>query len=138
MDRRTILTVEDQPNIRRLIAYVLTKAGYKVMQAEDGEAAVHVLQRHVPDLILLDVRMPKMDGFELLSLLRKYEAAASIPVVILTSLNTPRDLDRALELGVIEYLTKPIEPKTLMRRVNEILGGPLTAEPTPPGRQPTD
>lgn len=135
---RTILTVEDQPNIRRLIAYVLTKAGYKVMQAADGEAAVHVLQHHIPDLILLDVRMPKMNGFELLELLRKYEAAASIPVVILTSLNTPRDLDRALELGVVEFLTKPIEPKTLMARVNEILGGPLTDEPAPPEPPPED
>lgn len=122
-----ILTVEDQPNIRRLITYVLTKSGYKVMQAEDGEAAVHVLQHTIPDLILLDVRMPKMDGFELLTLLRKYEAAAAIPVVMLTSLNTPRDLDRALELGVIDFLTKPIEPRTLVGRVQEILGPPEAA-----------
>lgn len=130
MSRKIVLTVEDQPNIRRLITYVLTKVGYKMMQAEDGESAVHVLQHTIPDLILLDIRMPKMDGFELLTLLRRYEAATSIPVVILTSLNTPRDLDRALEMGVVDFLTKPIEPRTLVERVLQILGPPERAETT--------
>ncbi len=130
MSRKIILTVEDQPNIRRLITYVLTKAGYKVLQAGDGAAAVRVLQQNIPDLILLDLRMPKMDGFELLTLLRKYEAAASVPVVILTSLNTPRDLDRALQLGVVDYLTKPIDPRALVERVREIVG--VSSAESPP------
>ena len=130
VSRKIILTVEDQPNIRRLITYVLTKAGYKVLQAGDGAAAVRVLQQNIPDLILLDLRMPKMDGFELLTLLRKYEAAASVPVVILTSLNTPRDLDRALQLGVVDYLTKPIDPRALVERVREIVG--VSSAESPP------
>ena len=127
MSRKVILTVEDQPNIRRLIAYILTKAGYKVLQAENGRQAVDVLKHAVPNLILLDIRMPRMDGFALLEILRQYESAASIPVVMLTSLNTPRDLDRALELGVTDYLTKPIEPRALVDKVHDIVGLPTPA-----------
>lgn len=119
--RKTILTVEDTPNLRRLIAYVLSRAGYQVVQAGDGEEAVEALKKHRPDLILLDVRMPRMDGFELLELIRGFPSAASIPVVMLTSLSGPREMDRALSLGVVDYLVKPLEPKTLLSKVRAVL-----------------
>jgi two-component system chemotaxis response regulator CheY len=85
---KKILTVEDAPNIRKLIAYNLKRAGYEVFEAEDGKAAVRVLNQLVPDLIILDIRMPEMDGFALLELMRKYPKAAAIPVIMLTALST--------------------------------------------------
>ncbi len=121
---RKILVVEDTPNLRRLVAYLLGRAGYEVLQAEDGRAAVEVLKRHLPDLILLDIRMPGMDGFELLELLRGFPRAQAIPVVMLTSLSGARDLDRAMQLGVVDFLTKPIEPRALLTQVARIVGPP--------------
>ena len=106
--QNTILTVEDSPNIRRLIAYNLKRAGFAVLEAGDGKEAVRLLQKTVPDLIILDIRMPEMDGFQLLDLMRKYPKAAAIPVVMMTALSQPADVDRALALGVVDYLVKPI------------------------------
>lgn len=124
-----ILTVEDAPNIRKLIAYNLKRAGYEVTEAEDGKAAVRVLQSCVPDLILLDIRMPEMDGFQLLELLRKYPKAAAIPVIMLTALSSAADLERAINLGVVDYLVKPLDPTLLLSKVDIVLrrGEPTVA-----------
>src|SRR5262245_7137137 len=131
---KKILTVEDAPNIRKLIAYNLKRAGYEVLEAEDGKAAVRVLQQVVPDLIVLDIRMPEMDGFALLELMRRYPKAAAIPVIMLTALSTATDLDRALQLGVVDYLVKPLDPTLLIAKVESALAregmGPI--QPTPP------
>ncbi len=118
---KKILTVEDAPNIRKLIVYNLKRAGYEVIEAEDGKAAVRVLQQFVPDLIILDIRMPEMDGFALLELMRKYPKAAAIPVIMLTALSTAADLDRALQLGVVDYLVKPLDPTLLLAKVESVL-----------------
>ena len=118
---KTVLTVEDSPNIRRLIAYNLKRAGYHVLEAGTGKEAVKVLQTTVPDLIILDIRMPEMDGFQLLELMRRYPKAASIPVVMLTALSQPGDVDRALQLGVIDYLVKPLDPTLLLAKVETAL-----------------
>jgi len=123
---KKILTVEDAPNIRKLIAYNLTRAGYEVLEAEDGKAAVRMLQQVVPDLIVLDIRMPEMDGFQLLELMRKYPKAAAIPVIMLTALSTASDLDRALSLGVVDYLVKPLDPSLLVAKVESALNHQAT------------
>ncbi len=133
-----ILTVEDAPNIRKLIAYNLKRAGYEVLEAEDGKAAVRVLQQVVPDLIILDIRMPEMDGFQLLELMRRYPKAAAIPVIMLTALSTATDLDHALRLGVVDYLVKPLDPTLLLAKVESVLGrevqtNTVTVAPTPIG-----
>ncbi len=131
---KKILTVEDAPNIRKLIAYNLKRAGYEVLEAEDGKAAVRILQQVVPDLIVLDIRMPEMDGFQLLELMRKYPKAAAIPVIMLTALSTASDLDKALSLGVVDYLVKPLDPTLLVAKVesalNREVAPALTAAPT--------
>ena len=119
----TVLTVEDSDNIRRLVAYNLKRAGYEVLEAADGKQAVRVLQKIVPDLIILDVRMPAMDGFQLLELMRRYPKAAAIPVIMMTALSQPQNVDRALKLGVIDYLVKPLDPKQLVAKVKEALSG---------------
>lgn len=118
---KTILTVEDSPNIRRLVAYNLKRAGFKVLEAGNGKEAVRLLQKSVPDLIILDIRMPEMDGFQLLELLRRFPKAAAIPVVMMTALSQPSDVDRALSLGVVDYLVKPLDPAVLIAKVKEAL-----------------
>lgn len=118
---KKILTVEDSANIRRLIAYNLKRAGFEVFEAADGKAAVKVLQQVVPDLIILDIRMPELDGFQLLELLRRYPKAAAIPVIMMTALSQPADVDRALDLGVVDYLVKPLDPTLLLSKVHNAL-----------------
>mgnify|MGYP002632268704 CR=1 FL=1 len=118
---KQILTVEDGANIRRLIAYNLKRAGFVVHEAADGKEAVKVLQQVVPDLIILDIRMPEMDGFQLLELLRRYPKAAAIPVIMMTALSQPADVDRALDLGVVDYLIKPLDPTLLLAKVHAVL-----------------
>lgn len=119
--QKQILTVEDSTNIRRLIAYNLGRAGFSVLEAGDGKEAVRLLQKTIPDLIILDIRMPEMDGFHLLELMRRYPKAAAIPVVMMTALSQPEDVDRALRLGVVDYLVKPLDPAVLIAKVREAL-----------------
>lgn len=118
---QTILTVEDNPNIRKMIAYNLRRAGFRVIEAGDGKEAVRVLQKVVPDLIILDVRMPEMNGFQLLELMRKYPRAAAIPVLMLSALSQPENVDRALGLGVVDYVVKPLDPSLLIAKIRSAL-----------------
>jgi CheY-like chemotaxis protein len=124
----TILTVEDNPNIRKMIAYNLRRAGFKAIEAGDGKEAVRVLQKVVPDLMILDVRMPEMNGFQLLELMRKYPRAAAIPVVMLSALSQPENIDRALQLGVVDYIVKPLDPSVLISKVKSALEGAKNSE----------
>ncbi|MBU0552790.1 response regulator [Myxococcota bacterium] len=121
MPQKTVLIVEDSAHLRRLVSYNLQRAGLRVLSAEDGRAAVAHLQQTIPDLILLDLRMPKMDGFELLTLMRRYPKAARIPVIVFTALSEDVDVDRALALGVIDYIIKPLDPAILLSRVESAL-----------------
>ena len=125
-----ILAVEDSDNIRRLIAYNLQRAGYEVLQAANGKEAVRILQKTVPDLILLDIRMPEMNGFQLLELMRKYPKAAAIPVMMLSALSQPENIDRALSLGVVDYIVKPLDPTVLIAKVREALAHKASSETT--------
>ncbi len=119
---KLVLVVEDDEKTRRLLGVVCKKGGYRVALAEDGRKAAAVLKKARPDLILLDLKMPRMDGFRLLELLSRFKTAASIPVVVLTASDSPIDLDRALQLGVQDYLVKPISPKALLLKARAIIG----------------
>ena len=116
-----VLVSEDDPTTRRLLGQVMQRGGYQVALAGDGVEAVSHLKKARPDLIILDLKMPNMDGFALIELLHKYGAAAAIPVVILTASRDPWDLDRALSLDVTDYLLKPISPKALLVKVRQIM-----------------
>jgi CheY-like chemotaxis protein len=99
-----------------------------VLQAANGKDAVRILQKTVPDLIILDVRMPEMNGFQLLELMRKYPRAAAIPVIMLSALSQTENIDRALALGVVDYIVKPLDPTVLTAKVREALTNRRTSE----------
>jgi len=119
--RKLVFIADDDQGLLKLYGRVAKKAGCRVALAKDGIGAARLLKKARPDLILLDNKMPRMDGFELLELLNRYKAASKIPVVFLTDRDDPVELDRALRLGVADYLVKPVSPKQLFNKVRAIL-----------------
>lgn len=116
-----ILIVEDDPPIARLIRYNLEKAGFECLQSGDGQAAFEDLKRHKIHLIVLDVMLPGMDGFELCREIRKKPEWARIPVLMLTARAQEIDRILGLELGADDYMVKPFSPRELVLRVKAIL-----------------
>ena len=117
----TVMVVEDTDALRRLVGYVLRKAGLTVVEMEDGLDAWEAVQVAPPSLILLDVRMPRMDGMEFLQRLRADPAYAAVRVLMLTSLSTESDIAYAESLGISGYLIKPVAPRDLVARVQALL-----------------
>jgi CheY-like chemotaxis protein len=120
---RRVLVVEDEPENRLFIGLMLRTEGYEVVEAEDGPTALRLLggAGH-PDLILLDVMMPGLNGWQVFERIREDARWAHIPVVMLTALAQRADVERAVELGVDGYLTKPFEPADLIHTIEEALG----------------
>ena len=116
-----VLVAEDDPTTLRLLGQVMQRGGYQVALATDGLQAVNHLKKARPELIVLDLKMPNMDGFALMELLHKYQSASAIPIVILTGSRDLKDLDRALALDVTDFLLKPISPKALLLKVRQII-----------------
>jgi putative two-component system response regulator len=115
-DRATILIVDDMPDNLALVSGLLTP-DYHVKVAISGAKALQICHPHAPDLILLDIMMPEMDGFEVLRRLRADPATAGIPVIFLTALADARDEERGFALGAVDYITKPISPPIVEARV---------------------
>lgn len=109
----TVLVAEDEPDIRESFAEILDYSGYDVFQAADGDAAYELACREHPDIILLDVMMPGMDGFQVLAKLRENPDTANTPVVMLTAISPLQGEQKAFHLGVEHYLTKPCDPESL-------------------------
>ncbi|MGH9466880.1 MAG: response regulator [Terriglobales bacterium] len=118
---KTILIAEDDPASRELLAEILRAAGYAVVEAADGLEAIAVFENLVPDLAILDIQMPKLDGFEVLRCVRQRLPAPLPPVMAVTAHALVGDRERALALGFDEYLTKPLEIAHLRRRITELL-----------------
>lgn len=118
---KNILIAEDDPASRELLAEVLRNAGYSVVEASDGAEAVALLDRQRPDLIILDIQMPKLDGFQVLQHLRQHLSLPLPRVVAMTAHALVGNREHALELGFDEYLTKPIEITVLRQRIKELL-----------------
>jgi DNA-binding response OmpR family regulator len=119
MALKTILVVEDDETMRELLRLHLTTAGYAVRVAANGIEAGHAVLGITPDLIITDVRMPHMSGFELVEALREDPAMAKIPVIFLTI--EGESYDRGARLGALEYLTKPIQLEALLKKVGKHL-----------------
>lgn len=116
-----ILVVDDEPDIVALVVYHLAKAGYKVSSASTGTDALALAKRDRPSLIVLDLMLPGMSGFDVLAKLRDDDATAGIAVLMLTARKEEPDRIRGLELGADDYLTKPFSPQELVLRVGAIL-----------------
>ena len=126
---RVVLVVDDEPRMIRFIRMNLELEGYQVVEASNGIQALDQVRKHMPDLVIMDVMMPKMDGFETLRLLREI---TTVPVILLTVRSDEDDRIRGLELGADDYITKPFSPRELVSRVNAVL---RRAEwPSPPPR----
>jgi DNA-binding response OmpR family regulator len=118
---RQVLVAEDEPDIRQLIVYSLQFAGYTVLEAVNGEEAIDLATREQPDLILLDVRMPKMNGYEACAVLKEQENTRHIPVAFLSARGQETEIKHGLELGAEEYILKPFAPDELYKRVTSML-----------------
>ena len=116
-----ILVAEDERDIRDLIQFTLEFAGHQVVTAANGEEAVHVAQREIPELILSDVRMPRLSGYEACKLIKADPATAHIPVVFLSAKGQDAEVQSGLDAGAAEYLLKPFAPDQLMAKVAEML-----------------
>jgi CheY-like chemotaxis protein len=119
---RTVLTIEDQPDIRRLIRMTLEYNGLAVLEAGDGAEGLAMARRHLPDVILLDVMMPGMDGLTVNRTLATDARLKHIPVVILSALGRAEDVKAGLETGVHAYLVKPFSPWELLDVVDKLTG----------------
>lgn len=116
-----VLVVDDEPEIVALVAYHLAKAGYRVATAASGQDAIDIARRERPALVVLDLMLPGMSGFEVLEILRSEESTREVAVLMLTARREEVDRIRGLSLGADDYLTKPFSPQELVLRVAAIL-----------------
>jgi DNA-binding response OmpR family regulator len=116
-----ILIAEDEPDIRELVTFMLRFAGYEVVAAANGEDAVLTAARELPDLVLLDVRMPRMTGYDACRLMRANPDLRHVPVVFLSAKGQETEIRSGMEAGAEEYLLKPFSPMELTNRVRAIL-----------------
>ncbi len=116
-----ILIAEDEPDIRDLITFTLRFAGYEVIAAANGEEAVDFARREKPDLILLDVRMPRMTGYEACEVIKADEDIRHIPVIFLSAKGQESEIQVGLKAGAVEYLLKPFAPDQLTSRIQAVL-----------------
>ncbi|WP_058836037.1 hybrid sensor histidine kinase/response regulator [Luteimonas abyssi] len=123
-----ILVVDDQPANLRVVSALLSRNGYEVLNAGDGEEALRVATASLPDLILLDVLMPGMDGFAVLAEIKQREALMRLPVVCLTAARDREQLLHAFDAGAVDYVTKPFLPEELLARVSAHVGLKLTRD----------
>jgi len=121
MTQESILVVDDDKDIVRLVVEYLRKAGYPVNSAYDGESALHVLRNEKPKLVVLDLMLPKKDGWEIIRTLRSDTQLASTLIIALTARVEDSDKILGLELGADDYLTKPFNPRELLARVRSLL-----------------
>ena len=117
MTRPVVLLVEDDDDTRRMYAGCRELLGLSVREARDGREGVQRARELNPDVILMDIAMPRMNGLEATKLIRSDPAIAEIPVVVLTALTRPGDMERAFESGADDFLTKPCEPETVASRL---------------------
>ena len=121
MAKKKVLLVDADPRSLRVLEVSLRKAGYNVTCAHDGVEALEVIEHQLPDLVIADTKLPKLDGYGLVTRLREKADWATMPVIFLAAQRSVEDKIRGLELGVEDYLTKPIFVRELLARVNVVL-----------------
>jgi len=121
MKKGTILVIDDEKDLIELLSYNLGKEGYDVIAANDGEAGLDVVKKHRPDLVVLDVMMPGLDGLQVCQRLRADPRTGRVPIIMLTAKATETDRIVGLELGADDYVTKPFSPREVIARVKAVL-----------------
>lgn len=119
---KSILIVDDAPNIVLSLEFLMKQEGYTVYTAVDGEEALEKVRAHKPNLVLLDVMMPKLDGYEVCRQIRANPAWQEVRVIMLTAKGRDVERQKGLELGADAYITKPFSTRDLMEKVNTVLG----------------
>jgi CheY-like chemotaxis protein len=120
----TILVAEDERDIRELIAFTLRLGSFEVEEATNGMEAVEKARKVRPDLIIMDVRMPKMTGYEACQELKETDETRDIPIVFLSAKGQETEIKHGMELGAVDYILKPFEAEQLPKRIAEILETP--------------
>lgn len=121
MDRKRILVVDDEIYIVHILEFSLTMEGYSILTASDGEEALRVIDSERPDLVVLDIMMPKLDGYEVCRRLRQDEQFSELPVILLSAKGRPIDREAGLKAGADDYITKPFSPRKLLEKIRELL-----------------
>lgn len=124
----TVLVVEDEPNIVLSLQFILKQAGFTVRVARDGEQALRAIDDYVPDLVVLDIMLPKQDGFSVCEAIRRNEKCRDVKIIMLSAKSREADKERAMALGADEFVTKPFSTRILGQMVKEI----VSAAPTMP------
>ena len=127
---KLIAVIDDEPDIRELVSLHLKKSSFEVEEFPDGESFMEFLEHTLPDIILLDLMLPDMDGFEICKHVRQEDDYSAIPIIMLTAKTDETDTILGLELGADDYVTKPFSPKELVARVKAVLRRPVRREET--------
>ena len=118
---KKILLVDDEPNIIMSLEYTFKKNNFEVFIARDGQEALDILQAEIPDVIILDIMMPNVDGYATIEFIKKDERLSHCKVMFLSAKNKESDIEKGMSLGADAYMTKPFSVKKLVEQVNELL-----------------
>lgn len=121
MSNNSILIVDDEPTVRQLLQAVLLNSGYEVMLAENGRMAFEILKSERPDLILLDIMMPEISGYDVIDEIKKNEELKNIPIMLVTALDDRDNRIKGLELGAVDYISKPFDRVEILTKINNII-----------------
>jgi len=120
-EKKKVLIIDDQEEIRELVDVALRGTEFEVIKSSSGRGGIQIAMEQKPDIILLDIMMPKLDGFMVCDILRQYPATKYIPVIFLTAKKTRRGLNIALKSGALDYIMKPFSPSELLVRLRRII-----------------
>ncbi len=117
----TVLIVDDEPITRKLLRMMLTRANYQVMEASDGYEALEAIAGNIPDVVLLDVMMPGMNGYTVCTRIRSQQKTAKLPIIMLSARGDSDGIRQAMEVGATQFMNKPITPNDLMAQLQKVL-----------------
>ena len=118
----SVLVADDEPNIVLSLQFLMKQAGFDVRVARDGDEAIAMVEERTPDLVLLDVMMPKKDGYEVCQLIRNNPASAGVRIIMLTAKGREVEREKGMAMGADEYITKPFSTRYVVERVRQLLG----------------
>ena len=120
-EMKKVLVIEDNEQNMYLVRYILQQHGYRVFEATSGPEGMQLVQEHMPDLILLDIQLPGMDGYEVATALRNTDGVSNIPIVAVTSYAMPGDREKVINAGCTGHIEKPIKPATFVTEIEQLL-----------------